>query len=51
MGLGKHNIEKTKQGERGVWVGPFKTRKSTIDFSVKYFHPKNVSNCIHCESK
>ena len=51
MGLGKHHLEKTKQGDKGVWVGPFKTRKLTIDFSSKYFPDKQVSNCNHCIKK
>lgn len=51
MGLGKHDIEKTKQGENGVWIGPFKTKKSTMDFSKLYFSDKRISLCIHCNKK
>jgi len=51
MGLGKHNLEKTKQGGNGVWVGPFITKELGMEFSKKYFPEKKVGDCKHCKNK
>ena len=51
MGLGKHNLDKTKQGFNGVWIGPFKTRKLTTTFSNSFFPEKVVTSCSHCKNK
>jgi hypothetical protein len=51
MGLGQHNLERTKQGTNGVWVGPFLTKKLGIEFSKKYFPEKEVGICKHCRNK